>query len=80
MRSRSGAPNAPISPAQVQTISIDRQETIRFNNELVEPQTLVTRLMELKRANPDAGEVRQVARIDQRCAVETGKEQAEQID
>ncbi len=53
----SGAPNAPISSAQVQTISIDRQETIRFNNELVDTQTLVTRLTELKRANPDAAVV-----------------------
>jgi biopolymer transport protein ExbD len=49
----SGAANAPVNPAQVQTISIDRQETIRFNNELVDPQTLVTRLTELKKANPD---------------------------
>jgi biopolymer transport protein ExbD len=49
----SGAANAPVNPAQVQTISIDRQETIRFNNELVDPQTLVTRLTELKQANPD---------------------------
>ena len=53
----SGAPNAPISPAQVQTISIDRQETIRFNNELVDTQMLVTRLTELKRSNPDAAVV-----------------------
>jgi biopolymer transport protein ExbD len=49
----SGASNAPVNPAQVQTISIDRQETIRFNNELVDAQTLLTRLTELKQANPD---------------------------
>ena len=49
----SGAPNAPVNPAQVQTISIDRQETIRLNNEQVDTQTLVARLMELKRTNPD---------------------------
>jgi len=49
----SGAANAPVNPAQVQTISIDRQELIRFNNELVDPQTLVARLTELKRTNPD---------------------------
>jgi biopolymer transport protein ExbD len=53
----SGASNAPVNPAQVQTISIDRQETIRFNNQLVDAQTLVTRLTELKRANPDVAVV-----------------------
>jgi biopolymer transport protein ExbD len=53
----SGASNAPVNPAQVQTISIDRQETIRFNNELVDIQTLMTRLTEVKRANPDVAVV-----------------------
>jgi len=53
----SGASNAPVNPAQVQTISIDRQETIRFNNERVDAQTLVTRLTELKRVNPDVAVV-----------------------
>lgn len=53
----SGASNAPVNPAQVQTISIDRQETIRFNNELVDAQTLLTRLTELKRVNPDVAVV-----------------------
>ena len=53
----SGASNAPVNPAQVQTISIDRQERIRFNNELVDAQMLLTRLTELKRANPDAAVV-----------------------
>jgi biopolymer transport protein ExbD len=53
----SGAANAPVNPAQVQTISIDRQETIRFNNELVDTQTLVARLTELKRANSDVAVV-----------------------
>src|SRR2546429_8719013 len=32
----SSAANAPISKAQVQTISIDRDETIRINNKIVE--------------------------------------------
>jgi len=53
----SGASNAPVNPAQVQTISIDRQETIRFNNELVDAQTLVTRLKALRQANPDVAVV-----------------------
>jgi biopolymer transport protein ExbD len=49
----SAAANAPISQSKVQTISIDRSATIRFDNEIVEPDTLVTRLVELKRANPN---------------------------
>ncbi len=53
----SGASNATVNPAQVQTISIDRQETIRFNNQPVDAQTLLTRLTELKRANPDVAVV-----------------------
>jgi biopolymer transport protein ExbD len=53
----SGAANAPVNPAQVQTVSIDRQEVIRFNNEAVDAQTLVVRLTELKRSNPDVAVV-----------------------
>ena len=49
----SSAANAPISKAQVQTISIDRDETIRINNEIVEADSLAARLLELKTANPD---------------------------
>src|SRR6476659_6260632 len=49
----SSAANAPISKAQVQTISIDRDETIRINNEIVDADSLAARLVELKRANPD---------------------------
>ena len=49
----SNAANAPISKTEVQTISIDRDETIRMNNEIVDPGSLTTRLLELKRANPD---------------------------
>jgi biopolymer transport protein ExbD len=53
----SGAANAPVNPTQVQTVSIDRQETIRFNNELVDTQMLMARLTEVKRANPDVAVV-----------------------
>jgi biopolymer transport protein ExbD len=53
----SGAANAPVNPAQVQTVSIDRQNVIRFNNEVVDAQTLVARLTELKRSNPDVAVV-----------------------
>jgi biopolymer transport protein ExbD len=53
----SGAANAPVNPAQVQTISIDRREAIRFNNQSVDTPTLIARLTELKRANPDVAVV-----------------------
>jgi biopolymer transport protein ExbD len=49
----SSAANAPISKTQVQTISIDRDETIRMNNEIVDAGSLAARLLELKGANPD---------------------------
>jgi len=49
----SSAANAPISKAQVQTISIDRDETIRINNEVVGADSLAARLLDLKRSNPD---------------------------
>jgi biopolymer transport protein ExbD len=49
----SSAANAPISKAQVQTISIDRDETIRINNEIVDSDSVTARLLELKRANAD---------------------------
>src|SRR4051794_26569265 len=49
----SGAATAPVKTGQVQTISIDRRETIKINDRTVPPADLVTRLSELKRANPD---------------------------
>jgi biopolymer transport protein ExbD len=49
----SAAANAPISQSQVQTISIDRSATIKFENEIVDSDALVMRLIELKRANPE---------------------------
>lgn len=53
----SGAANAPISRAQVQTISIDRNETIKLNNEVLDAEALTARLSEIKRANPDVAVV-----------------------
>ena len=53
----SGATTPPITSSQVQTISIDRTETIRFNNQVVDPETLSVRLVELKRTNPDVAVV-----------------------
>src|SRR5881296_3104878 len=49
----SSATNPPINKAQVQTVSIDRAETIRFNNQVVDFGTLTVRLSELKQKNPD---------------------------
>jgi len=49
----SGEKPPPVTSSQVQTISIDRNETIRLNNQLVDPNTLSARLSEIKRTNPD---------------------------
>ena len=48
----SGEANPPVTSAQVQTISIDRNETIRLNNKLVDPGALTEQLAEIKRVNP----------------------------
>ena len=49
----SGATNSPINSSQVQTLSIDRSETIRFNNQVMDLETLTTQLIQLRQANPD---------------------------
>jgi biopolymer transport protein ExbD len=49
----SGATNPPTNSSQVQTLSIDRSETIRFNNQVVDLETLMTQLIQLKQANSD---------------------------
>ena len=53
----SGAANAAVDPSKVQTISIDRNEAIKFNNELVDAETLAARLTSLKSANPEVAVV-----------------------
>jgi len=53
----SGAANSPINSSQVQTLSIDRSETVRFNNQVVDLETLTKQLTELKQANPDVAVV-----------------------
>jgi len=53
----SGATNPPIRSGQVQIVSIDRSETIRFNNQVVDLKALAARLAELKQANPDVAVV-----------------------
>ena len=49
----SGVANTPVNASQVQTISIDRNEALKLNNEPVDAQTLGARLIELKRKHPD---------------------------
>jgi biopolymer transport protein ExbD len=53
----SGEKNPPINSSQVQTISIDRTETIKLNNQVVDLAGLSARLSEIKRANPDVAVV-----------------------
>src|SRR5918997_976822 len=49
----SGAANAQIDPAKVQTVSIDRAAAIALNDETVDADTLLARLTSAKSANPD---------------------------
>jgi biopolymer transport protein ExbD len=53
----SGAASNQINAAQVQTISIERNETITFNNQTVDLDSLSAQLIELKRANPNVAVV-----------------------
>src|SRR6266496_1184960 len=47
----SGATNPPIKSGQVQIVSIDRSETIRFNNQVIDLKALTARVRELKQTN-----------------------------
>src|ERR1051326_5163953 len=49
--------NPAIDSSQVQTISIDRNEEIRLNNQVVDIDSLGGQLTQLKRANPDVAVV-----------------------
>lgn len=53
----SGQKNPPVTSQQVQTISIDRNEAIRLNNQLVDLDSLSAQLTGMKRANPDVAVV-----------------------
>ncbi|HLW34035.1 MAG TPA: biopolymer transporter ExbD [Chthoniobacterales bacterium] len=53
----STAKTPSVTSSQVQTISIDRDETIRFNNRAVDLDSLTAQLTDLKRANPDVAVV-----------------------
>jgi len=49
----SSAKNPPVTTTPVQTVSIDRNESIRFNNRVVDLESLTAQLTEMKRANPE---------------------------
>ena len=49
----SGVKNRPINTSQVEMVSIDRNDTIQFNNEVMDLETLTTQLMQLKQTMPD---------------------------
>jgi biopolymer transport protein ExbD len=53
----SSANNPPVEINRVQTVSIDRNETLKLNNEEVSNDTLTERLVELKRNKPDVAVV-----------------------
>jgi biopolymer transport protein ExbD len=49
----SGEKSPQVDATKVQTISIDRAETIKLNNQTVDAESLTAQLIELKRTNPD---------------------------
>ena len=49
----SGANNPTVDARRVQTVSIDRSETIRLNNETLDTEQLTGRLTDLHKTNPD---------------------------
>jgi biopolymer transport protein ExbD len=49
----SGTKNPPINTSRVQMVSIDRTDTIRFNNQIMDLETLTAQLVQLKQTNPD---------------------------
>jgi biopolymer transport protein ExbD len=53
----SGAASTQVNAAQVQTISIDRNESITLNNHVVDLDSLSAQLVELKRLNADVAVV-----------------------
>jgi biopolymer transport protein ExbD len=49
----SGEANQSVDPSQVQTISIDKNDVMRINDEIVDPATLESRLLALHADKPD---------------------------
>jgi biopolymer transport protein ExbD len=53
----SGEATTSVDPSQVQTISIDQNEVLKLNDEVVDPSTLEARLLALHEQKPDAAVV-----------------------
>ena len=53
----SATTNAPINPATVQTLSMDRNEVVRLNEQVIDLATLESRLAALKSADPNVAVV-----------------------
>ena len=53
----SATTNAPINPATVQTLSMDRNEVVRLNEQVIDRATLESRLSALKAADPNVAVV-----------------------
>ena len=53
----SATTNAPINPASVQTLSMDRNEVVRLNEQVIDRATLESRLAALKAADPNVAVV-----------------------
>jgi biopolymer transport protein ExbD len=53
----SATTNAPINPAAVQILSMDRNEVVRLNEEVIEPAALESRLAALQTADPNVAVV-----------------------
>jgi len=53
----SATTNAPINPATVQTLSMDRNEIVRLNEQVIDRATLESRLAALKAADPNVAVV-----------------------
>ncbi len=49
----SATTNAPVNPAAVQTLSMDRNEVVRLNEEVIDPAALESRLIALKQSDPN---------------------------
>jgi biopolymer transport protein ExbD len=49
----SGTKNSPVNTSQVQFVSIDRNNIIRFNDQTVELEVLAAQLIQLKQTDPD---------------------------
>jgi len=53
----SATTNAPINPAAVQTLSVDRNDVVRLNEQVIDAATLESRLVALKAADPNVAVV-----------------------